>query len=169
MKSLIQILGALGTAFLYPRGGPPAETHVVWNILFLIVRFILAALLVPFVLISVMVSDSGTEVVVQGADALMYAMSLLIWSALLWSWRCAAASGCLIVAVWLLMGMFDGKDPMLWLFTSALVVLCLGVTEALPAPIRSTWRFLVWCSTDDDDQVGVVNISEKEMSPIPLV
>jgi hypothetical protein len=168
MKSLVQIFGALGTAFLCPRGGPSPETHVVWIILFLIGRFVLAAWLVPAVLISGMVSDSGTDVAVKGAMALMYAMSLLIWAALLWSWRCAAASVCLVVSLFLLFSIFDGNDKISGLLTPVLVVVCLGITEALPAPIRTTWRFLVWCSIDGD-QVSDDIISDKEMAPLPQV
>jgi hypothetical protein len=70
--------------------------------------------------------------------------------------------------VLLLIGLFDGKYQMLWLLTPALVEMCLAITEALEAPTRTTWRFFVRCSTDDEE-VGVVIISEKEMSPHPVV
>jgi hypothetical protein len=168
MKSPMQIFEAVGMAFLCPRFGPSPGTHVVWIVLFLIGRLILAAGLVPVVMITGMASDSGTELAGKGAIALMYSMSFLVWAVLFWSWRCAVAWICLVVSVWLLIGVFDRNDQILWLLTPSLVVLCLGVTEALPAPIRTTWRFLVWCSTVDD-QGGVVNISEKEISTLSIV
>jgi hypothetical protein len=171
MKSPMQIFKAVAMAFLCPRCGPcgpSPETHVVWIVLFLIGRLIVAASLVPAVLITGMASDSGTELAGKGAIALMYSMSFIVWAVLLWSWRCAVAWICLVVSVWLLLVVFDGKDQILWLLTPSLQLLCFGITEALPAPIRTTWRFLVWCSTNDD-QGGVGNISEKEMSPLSLV
>jgi hypothetical protein len=165
MKSDRQICGALGTAFLYPREGPSPETHVVCVVLFLIGRFILAAWLVPLVMITGMGVDSGTDLAFKGTIALMYAMSLLVWAALLWSWRCAAASGCLLVSIFLLLNAFEGNDQVQWLLAPVLIILCVGITEALPAPIRTTWRFQEWCNTNDDE-IEVVNNSEKEMSPL---
>jgi hypothetical protein len=169
MKSLRQIFGALGTAFLCPRGGPSPESHVVLIILFLIGRLVLAAWLVPGVLIMAMASDSGTDLAMKGAIALMYAMSLIVWAVLLWSWRCAAAWFCLLVSLFLFLGSMDGKDQLQeWLLTPGLLVLCLGITEALPAPIRTMWRFQAWCFADDeevdvDQQQGNIAICKSDL------
>ncbi|KAG7372501.1 hypothetical protein IV203_018644 [Nitzschia inconspicua] len=149
MKSFHAILGTLVSAILHPNGMPPVGCHALWVVLLLIGRLLLAAFLVPVVLITGMMSDSGTYVAVNGATAMMYAMSLLIWAALLMSWRCLVASICLILSIFLTISICS--ERLEWLFVPVLIILCVTITEALPAPLRTTWKFLVWCSANPDD------------------
>jgi hypothetical protein len=157
MKSPSHILGALVTALLYPRGGLPVESYCLWVALFFIGRIVLAAWIVPIVLISAMMSDSGTTIAVNGAMCMMYAMSLLVWAALLWSWRCVAACFCIIVFLFLFAFIFDACEKIQWLFGPVLLILCVVVTEAIPAPIRTIWAFLQWCYLNEDDTDSIEN------------
>jgi hypothetical protein len=67
--------------------------------------------------------------------------------------------------VWLFLFIFIESDMISGLMTPSLVMLCLVITEALPAPIRTTWNFLMWCSTDDDGS----DINDKEMAALSQV
>ena len=145
MKPVLQIFSALWTAFLHAGGTESYPTIAV--VLILVGRIALALFILPLVLICFMAGDSGTQVSGFVALILVYAMSLLFWAALLLSWRCAVACGCIILSFPL--STLENSDDLRNLgICWGLVVLCFVITELWPAPIRTTMKFVMWCRDD---------------------
>ena len=147
MKPVLQIFSALCTAFLHAGGTESYPTIAV--VLILVGRIALALFILPLVLICFMAGDSGTLVSGFGALILVYAMSLLFWAALLLSWRCAVACGCIMLSFVLSTLVLEDSDDLRNLgICCGLVVLCFVFTELWPAPIRTTMKFVMWCRDD---------------------
>jgi hypothetical protein len=164
MKSASVIFAALWQAWFRPMASLE-QTHLLTPILLALARIALAVFLSPVVLITGMISDSGTPWAVQSAYIMMYAMFLLcICSPIFWSWRCAAASGLIFVS-WILVGVMGASKlddqnrnnpgtpatlPLKILFFF-LWTIVLVITEALPSPFRNSFRFIRWCFADGMD------------------
>lgn len=168
MKTLAKIFGALATAILYPKGWSLSDTHVFAVAFFLIFRVLMAVAMVPVVMISGMASDSGTAVALNGAYMLMYAMSLLMWAALLWSWRCVAVSVGIIASIFIFLPVFNQDSPgQLWM-SRVLLILCFVATEAFLAPVRTILYFVLWCFSNDDS-TNVAELIPSENDQVELL